>query len=116
MIRMPSPVPAPGSNPSGKAGPPLATDSAKPNAGSGCKLMAIRPLPYFAALAINSLTMNPSGIAVAAGRLSSMPSLRALIRRQHCREVAAEVLKDFPELDRSHAVVGMKAMVDTRYH
>lgn len=38
--------------------------------------MAIRPLPYFAALAINSLTMKPSGIAVAAGRLISMLSTR----------------------------------------
>jgi hypothetical protein len=36
--------------------------------------MAIRPLPYFAALAISSLTMNPSGMAIATGRLISMAS------------------------------------------
>ena len=67
--------------------------------------MAIRPLPYFVALAINSLTINPSGIAVRPQiEFNDLDEdlLRALIRRQHRREVAAEVLKEFFEIDRLH--------------
>ena len=41
---------------------------------SASSLMAIRPLPYFAAFVINSLAMKPSGMAVVAGKFTSRPS------------------------------------------
>ena len=42
--------------------------------------------------------------------------LRAFVRRQHRGKVAREILEEFPEFDGLHAVVGMKAMMDTRNH
>lgn len=59
-ILIPSPLPAAGSNPSGKSGPSLQTDSAQPFPGLDSKLTVIRPVPYLAAFVISSLAMNPS--------------------------------------------------------
>ena len=82
--------------------------------------MVIRPLPYFAAFVISSLTMKPSGIAVGGQQIEfntlDEDLLRAIVRCQHRREVATEILKEFPEFDDLHAVVGMQTMMDSRNH
>ena len=52
-IRIPNPLDAVGSNPSGNGGPSFETDRTYPPSGQFSKRTAIRPAPYLAALVID---------------------------------------------------------------
>ena len=103
MIFIPNPCVAAGSNASGKPGPSSETERAQSPFGVVCRLTVIVPFAYLIELVINSLAINPRGMAVTLGifefgPLNAEGSLGKFIRR-HIRQIVAQLFKVLLELD-----------------